>query len=55
MAKDKVAAALLDLNWSEFQGATPTEAVVRPQGDRKSDLVTRTRKAFRKANVRQVA
>lgn len=44
-----------DLNWGEFNSRMPKHGVVYPEGQEKADLITRMRKAFRKAKVNQAA
>lgn len=39
---------LPDPDWSSFPGATPIEAVIHPQGNKKVNLIARIRKAFRR-------
>ena len=53
--REEKAAALLDLDWSKFEGATPTEGVVYPRGDKRADLRARMRRVFAKFRLRQVA
>jgi len=55
MDKASVKAAAMNLDWSKFPGAVPTEGAVYPKVDEKSELMAQTREAFRGAGMRQIA
>lgn len=54
MAESNIAKAKA-LDWSEHSSTLPKEGVVYPKGQDKADLITRLRKIFRKAKLRQTA